>query len=75
MKQPGRMGADRAVNGKTGDMAAELSDFTGGFGADVVVEAVGMPRLLEESLGYAALGVASLSWGSTPNRRRSPRSW
>ncbi len=56
-------------------MAAELSDFTGGFGADVVVEAVGMPRLLEESLGYAALGVASLSWGSTPNRRRSPRSW
>ena len=67
-----RMGADRAVNGKTGDMAAELSDFTGGFGADVVVEAVGMPRLLEESLGYAAPGGCIVVLGFHPEPAKIP---
>ncbi len=51
-----RLGAARAVNGRTEDLAAALREFTDGFGVDVVVEAVGHPRLLEESLTHAAPG-------------------
>ncbi len=66
------LGADRTVNGRTGDLAGALADFTGEFGADVVVEAVGMPRLLEESLGYAAPGGRIVVLGFHPEPAKIP---
>jgi len=61
-----QLGADRAVNSKTGDLSGALREFTEEFGADVVVEAVGKPRLLEESLGYAAPGGRIVVLGFNP---------
>jgi len=66
------LGADRTVNGRTGDLAGALADFTGEFGADVVAEAVGMPRLLEESLGYAAPGGRIVVLGFHPEPAKIP---
>jgi L-gulonate 5-dehydrogenase len=51
-----RLGATRTVNGRTENLTAALGEFSDNFGVDVVVEAVGHPRLLEESLAYAAPG-------------------
>ena len=66
------LGADRVVNSKTGDLSAALREFTGEFGADVVVEAVGLPRLLEESLGYAAPGGRIVVLGFNPEPAKIP---
>ena len=66
------LGADRVVNSKTGDLSAALREFTGEFGADVVIEAVGLPRLLEESLGYAAPGGRIVVLGFNPEPAKIP---
>lgn len=67
-----KLGADRTVNSKTENMGKVLREFTEDFGADVVVEAVGIPRLLEESLGYAAPGGRIVVLGFHPEPAKIP---
>src|SRR3954462_8240483 len=44
-----RMGAPHTVDGSTVDVVAAVRELTGGFGADVVVEAVGRPETYEQA--------------------------
>jgi S-(hydroxymethyl)mycothiol dehydrogenase len=39
-----RLGATHTVNGRTSDVVGAIRELTGGFGADVVIEAVGRPE-------------------------------
>jgi S-(hydroxymethyl)mycothiol dehydrogenase len=43
------MGATHTVDGSTADVVAAVRELTGGFGADVVVEAVGRPETYEQA--------------------------
>src|SRR3954469_15178108 len=43
------MGATHTVNSKTGDPVEAIRELTGGFGADVVIEAVGRPETYKQA--------------------------
>ena len=49
------LGADVAVNYRTGDFAAEVKEATGGRGVDVVLDSIGAPYL-ESNLASLAIG-------------------
>jgi 2-desacetyl-2-hydroxyethyl bacteriochlorophyllide A dehydrogenase len=51
-----RLGADRTVDPAADDLAAAVREATGGMGADVVFEAVGHPRTIEQAIAVAAPG-------------------
>jgi 2-desacetyl-2-hydroxyethyl bacteriochlorophyllide A dehydrogenase len=51
-----RMGADRVVDPRQDDLATVVRDQTDGVGADVVVEAVGLPATIEQAIAVAAPG-------------------
>lgn len=51
-----RLGADRVVNPAQEDPKAAIRDLTGGWGADLVVEAVGRPETLSAAMSAVALG-------------------
>lgn len=51
-----RLGADLAVDPAADDLAAVVAEATRGFGADVVFEAVGHPRTVEQAIALAAPG-------------------
>lgn len=44
------LGADAVINPQTADLAAELAALTGGQGADVVIEAVGLPQTFRAAI-------------------------
>ncbi|MFE9250534.1 S-(hydroxymethyl)mycothiol dehydrogenase [Streptomyces sp. NPDC007088] len=44
-----RLGATHTVNSRTTDPVAAIRELTGGFGADVVIEAVGRPETYEQA--------------------------
>ncbi len=44
-----KFGATETVNGKTEDVVERIKELTGGFGADVVIEAVGRPETYEQA--------------------------
>jgi S-(hydroxymethyl)mycothiol dehydrogenase len=44
-----KMGATHAVNGKESDPVEAIRDLTGGFGADVVIDAVGRPETWKQA--------------------------
>jgi 2-desacetyl-2-hydroxyethyl bacteriochlorophyllide A dehydrogenase len=49
-----RMGADVIVNSQKENLADKVMEWTNGFGASVVVEAVGMPSTIESTIGLVA---------------------
>src|SRR5689334_2300491 len=49
LEQAQRFGATHTVNGRTEDVVERVRELTGGFGADVVVEAVGRPDTYEQA--------------------------
>jgi L-iditol 2-dehydrogenase len=51
-----RLGADLTVDPTTEDLGEIVGQATHGFGADVVFEAVGHPRTVEQAIGLAAPG-------------------
>ncbi|MCL6477560.1 MAG: alcohol dehydrogenase [Peptococcaceae bacterium] len=51
-----RLGADRVINVSQVEPVAAIMDITGGWGADLVVEAVGSPESLAGCLAAAAVG-------------------
>ncbi|MDR3559841.1 MAG: zinc-binding alcohol dehydrogenase family protein [Negativicutes bacterium] len=50
----GRLDADVTVNPAKQDLAKAIHDFTGGYGVDVAVDAVGVPALFEQAVEFAA---------------------
>src|SRR5579883_2289694 len=51
-----QLGADRVIDPTEGNLAEVVRDLTDGSGADVVFEAVGTPRTIEQAISMAAPG-------------------
>jgi L-gulonate 5-dehydrogenase len=66
------LGADAAVNGRTGDLAQAVKSFTGDFGLDFTVDAVGSPRIMESAIDMAAPGGRIVVLGFNPEPARVP---
>jgi S-(hydroxymethyl)mycothiol dehydrogenase len=49
LEQARKFGATHTVNSRTEDAVEKIREYTGGFGADVVVEAVGRPETYEQA--------------------------
>jgi L-iditol 2-dehydrogenase len=60
-----QLGADLAVDARTGDLRSAVLDATGGKGAGLVVEAVGSRETFPQSLELAAAG-ATVIWFGLP---------
>ncbi len=59
------LGGTHIVNARTDDPVAAVGDATGGFGADVVVEAVGSPEVLLQALAATCPGGRTVTVGLT----------
>jgi L-gulonate 5-dehydrogenase len=66
------LGADVVVNGRTGNLAQEVSVFTGSFGLDFTVDAVGNPRIMESAIDMAAPGGRIVVLGFNPEPAQVP---
>jgi len=60
------LGADETVNAKREDPVEKIKRFTEGFGADVVVEAIGIPATWEQALRMVRKGGTVLEFGGCP---------
>jgi S-(hydroxymethyl)mycothiol dehydrogenase len=49
LKVATELGATHTINGKESDVVATIQGLTGGFGADVVIDAVGLPRTWKQA--------------------------
>jgi len=61
-----KLGADEAINAKKEDTAEKTKKLTGGYGADVVIEAIGMPATWEQALKMVRKGGTVLEFGGCP---------
>jgi L-iditol 2-dehydrogenase len=61
-----KVGADVTVNGGREDVPARVRELTGGYGADVVVEAIGLPATWEQALRLVRKGGTVLEFGGCP---------
>ncbi|MDR2523439.1 MAG: zinc-binding dehydrogenase, partial [Synergistaceae bacterium] len=66
------LGADRAVNGKTEDLAQAVKSFTEDFGLDFIVDAVGSPKIMESAIEMAAPGGRVVVLGFNPAPAQVP---
>lgn len=62
-----KLGADVTINGKTGDVVERVRQLTGGYGADVVIEAIGLPATWEQALRLVRKGGTVLEFGGCPS--------
>jgi S-(hydroxymethyl)mycothiol dehydrogenase len=70
LEQAKRFGATHTVNSTTEDPVERIRELTGGFGADVVVEAVGRPETYEQAFYARDLaGTVVLVGVPTPDKR------
>jgi S-(hydroxymethyl)mycothiol dehydrogenase len=70
LEQATRLGATHTVNSRRDDPVAAIRDLTGGFGADVVIEAVGRPETYEQAFYARDLaGTVVLVGVPTPEMR------
>ena len=60
------LGADEIVNAKREDPVEKVRRFTDGYGADVVVEAIGLPATWEQALKMVRKGGTVLEFGGCP---------
>jgi S-(hydroxymethyl)mycothiol dehydrogenase len=64
------LGATHTVNGRDGDVVTAIRDLTGGFGADVVIDAVGIPSTYTQAFNARDLaGTVVLVGVPTPEMR------
>lgn len=61
-----RLGAERVVNVKNEDLSAIVKEETGGFGADVVIEAVGSSQTYKSAFELVRKGGTVLAFGGCP---------
>jgi len=61
-----RIGADETINGKQEDVIRRIRELTDGYGADVVIEAVGLPSTWEQALQMVRKGGTVLEFGGCP---------
>jgi L-iditol 2-dehydrogenase len=61
-----RLGADEIINAKQTDTAEATKKLTDGYGADVVIEAIGLPATWEQALRMVRKGGTVLEFGGCP---------
>jgi L-iditol 2-dehydrogenase len=61
-----KLGADETVNGRKADVVERIRELTSGYGADVVIEAIGLPATWEQALKLARKGGKILEFGGCP---------
>jgi L-iditol 2-dehydrogenase len=61
-----RLGADETINGKRDNVIEKVRQFTDGYGADIVIEAIGLPATWEQALKLARKGGTVLEFGGCP---------
>jgi L-iditol 2-dehydrogenase len=61
-----KLGADETVNGRKADVVERIRELTGGYGADVVIEAIGLSATWEQALKLARKGGKILEFGGCP---------
>ena len=61
-----RLGADEIINAKQEDTVEGAKELTAGYGADVVIEAIGMPATWEQALKMVRKGGTVLEFGGCP---------
>jgi L-iditol 2-dehydrogenase len=62
----GKLGADEAVNAGKVDVVETVRQLTGGYGADVVIEAIGLPSTWEQAIKLVRKGGTVLEFGGCP---------
>jgi len=60
------LGADETINAGKGDVTEKVRQLAGGYGADVVIEAIGSPVTWEQALKLARKGGTVLEFGGCP---------
>jgi L-iditol 2-dehydrogenase len=60
------IGADETINAAKGDTAEMTRNLTDGYGADVVIEAIGLPATWEQALKMVRKGGTVLEFGGCP---------
>ena len=61
-----KLGADEIINAGEVDVAEKVRQITGGYGADVVIEAIGLPTTWEQALTLVRKGGTVLEFGGCP---------
>ena len=61
-----KLGADETVNAGKGDTVEKVKQLTDGYGADVVIEAIGLPATWEQALKLVRKGGTVLEVGGCP---------
>jgi L-iditol 2-dehydrogenase len=63
----GRLGADEAIDAGKENVVEKVRRLTGGYGADVVIEAIGLPETWEQALKLVRKGGTVLEFGGCPS--------
>jgi L-iditol 2-dehydrogenase len=63
-----KLGADETINAKQEDTVEKTKKLTSGYGADVVIEAIGLPATWEQALKMVRKGGTVLEFGGCPPR-------
>jgi len=61
-----QLGAEEIINAKQEEPIEKVRRLTGGYGADVVIEAIGLPATWEQALGMVRKGGTVLEFGGCP---------
>ncbi|MCJ7633017.1 zinc-binding dehydrogenase, partial [Candidatus Bathyarchaeota archaeon] len=61
-----KIGADETINAGQENAAERVKEFTKGYGADVVIEAIGLPATWEQALKLVRKGGTVLEFGGCP---------
>jgi L-iditol 2-dehydrogenase len=61
-----KLGADETINSRAEEAAGKVRQLTGGYGADVVIEAIGLPATWEQALRLVRKGGTVLEFGGCP---------
>jgi L-iditol 2-dehydrogenase len=63
-----KLGADETINAGKENVVEEVRQLTGGYGGDVVIEAIGLPATWEQALKLVRKGGTVLEFGGCPPR-------
>lgn len=62
-----KLGADAAINAGNEDVVERVRALTGGYGADLVIEAIGQPQTWEQAMRMVRRGGTVLEFGGPPS--------